>query len=151
MTTTIRKATPDDEATILSLIHELFEPPGGIPAGYTDDRAREGIRYAIDNPDADILLAEDGAIVVGLATVYKDYRSIRDGWRTWLQDLVVTSDQRSTGVGSALLTTAADWARGHGCTHLDLASGLARKDAHRFYEREGMLKASYDFRLQLDQ
>lgn len=150
MTTTIRKATPDDEATILSLIHELFEPPGGVPAGYTDDRAREGIRYALDHPDSDILLAVDGDTIVGMASVYKDYFSIRDGWRTWLQDLVVTSDHRSSGIGSTLLSAAADWARGHGCTHLDLASGLGRKDAHRFYQREGMLKASYDFRLQLD-
>ncbi len=150
MAASIRKATPDDEAAILSLIHELFEPPGGVPAGYTDDRAREGIRYALDNPDSDILLAEDSGAIVGLASVYKDYRSIRDGWRCWLQDLVVTSDKRSTGVGASLLAAAADWARDHGCTHVDLASGLARKDAHRFYEREGMLKASYDFRLQLD-
>ena len=150
MTTTIRKATPDDEAAILSLIHELFELPGAIPAGYTDDRAREGIHYALDDPDSDILLAEDAGAIVGLASVYKDYRSIRDGWRTWLQDLVVTSDQRSTGIGAALITAAAGWARDRGCTHLDLASGLGRKDAHRFYEREGMLKASYDFRLQLD-
>ncbi len=150
MTASIRKATPDDEAAILSLIHELFEPPGGTPAGYTDDRAREGIQYALHNPDSDILLAEDAGTVVGLASVYKDYRSIRDGWRTWLQDLVVTSDQRSTGVGAALLTAAAGWARDHGCTHLDLASGLSRKDAHRFYERAGTIKASYDFRLQLD-
>ncbi len=150
MTTTIRKATPSDQATILCLINELLEPTGGVPAGYTDDRAREGVQYALDNPDSDILLAVERDTLVGLASVYKDYLSIRDGWRTWLQDLVVTSDHRSSGVGSALLSAAADWAREHGCTHLDLASGLGRKDAHRFYEREGMQRASYVFRLQLD-
>jgi len=150
MITSIRKATPSDEDAILNLIRELFEPPGGFPAGFTNERAREGIRYALNNPDSDILLAVEGATVVGMASVYKDYLSIRDGWRTWLQDLVVTSDQRSSGVGSALLSAAADWAREHGCTHLDLASGLGRKDAHRFYEREDMQRASYVFRLQLD-
>ncbi len=151
MATSIRKATPSDEDAVLSLIRELFEPPGGVPAGFTSDRAREGVRYALDNPNSDILLAVEGDTVVGIASVYKDYLSIRDGWRTWLQDLVVTSDQRSSGIGSALLNAAADWAREHGCTHLDLASGLGRKDAHRFYEREGMKRASYVFRLQLDQ
>ncbi|MCH8815806.1 MAG: GNAT family N-acetyltransferase [Chloroflexi bacterium] len=151
MTTSIRKATPSDEDAIVNLIHELFEPPGGVPAGFTEERAREGVRYALDNPSSDILLAVEDDTVVGMASVYKDYFSIRDGWRTWLQDLVVTSERRSSGIGSELLSAAADWARGHGCTHLDLASGLGRKDAHRFYERESMLKASYDFRLQLDQ
>jgi PhnO protein len=151
MTTSIRRATPSDKDAILNLIRELFEPPGGFPTGFTDERAREGIRYALDNPGSDILLAVEGDTVVGMASVYKDYFSIRDGWRTWLQDLVVTSDHRSSGVGTELLSAAADWARERGCTHLDLASGLGRKDAHRFYEREGMLKASYDFRLQLNQ
>ena len=150
MTTSIRKATPSDEDAILNLIRELFEPPGGFPAAFTDERAREGIRYALDNPNSDILLAVEDDTVIGMASVYKDYFSIRDGWRTWLQDLVVTSDYRSGGVGSALLSAAAGWARDHGCTHVDLASGLGRKDAHRFYQRERMHKASYDFRLQLD-
>ena len=150
MITSIRKATPSDEDAILNLIRELFEPPGGFPTGFTDERAREGIGLALDNPDSDILLAVEGDTVVGMASVYKDYLSIRDGWRTWLQDLVVTSDHRSSGVGSKLLSAAADWARERSCTHLDLASGLGRKDAHRFYERERMVKASYDFRLQLD-
>ena len=150
MTASIRKATPADEDTILNLIPELFEPPGGFPAGFTDERARDGIRYAIENPNSDILLAVERDITIGMASVYRDYLSIRDGWRTWLQDLVVTSDHRSSGVGSKLLSAATDWARERSCTHLDLASGLGRKDAHRFYEREDMQRASYAFRLQLD-
>jgi GNAT superfamily N-acetyltransferase len=84
--------------------------------------------------------------VIGFASIYKDYLSIRDGWRCWLQDLVVTRTHRSRGAGAALLDAATEWAREHGCTHLDLSSGLGRKDAHRFYEREGMERGSYTFR-----
>jgi PhnO protein len=149
MTFEIRPAALKDQEAVLGLIEELFAPPGGFPHGYTHERGAQGFRHAIAHQDADILLAENAGRIIGLASVYKDYLSIRDGWRCWLQDLVVTEPARGQGVGSRLLAAAAEWARERGCTHLDLASGLKRLDAHRFYEREGMLKGSYDFRLHL--
>jgi GNAT superfamily N-acetyltransferase len=75
-----------------------------------------------------------------LASVYVDLPFIRFGKRCWLQDLVVTASRRSEGIGAMLLDAATDWARGRGCTHLELASGAGRKDAHRFYLREGMVE-----------
>jgi len=80
----------------------------------------------------------DGDTIAGLASVYGDFLSIRYGKRCWLQDLVVTASRRSEGVGALLLTAAADWARERGCTHLELASGAGRRDAHRFYLSRGM-------------
>lgn len=145
----IRTAVLADGAPVLALIEELFEPPGAFPHGYTPERGREGFRNAVSSRDADILLAVDGDLIIGMASVYKDYLSIRDGWRCWLQDLVVTKTHRSRGVGKALLDAASDWARGRGCTHLDLSSGLGRIEAHRFYEREGMQRGSYNFRRRL--
>lgn len=134
---------------MLSLIEELFEPPGVPVPDYTVERGREGFRYAVENPEADILLALDGERAVGLASVYKDYLSIRDGWRCWLQDLVVTGSYRSASVGAMLLSAAVDWARAHGCTHLSLNSGVGRKDAHRFYLREGMTQGSLNFTIRV--
>jgi len=48
-----------------------------------------------------------------------------------------------------LLDAATDWARERGCTHLELASGAGRKDAHRFYLREGMSQ-SFNFYRQIE-
>ena len=92
----------------------------------------------MEHPDADVLLALDGDVIVGLASVYLDLPFIRFGKRCWLQDLAVTSSRRSEGIGGTLLDAAAAWARERGCTHLELASGAGRKDAHRFYEAQGM-------------
>lgn len=50
----------------------------------------------------------------------------------------MTSSRRSEGVGRLLVDAATEWARERGCTHLELASGAGRVDAHRFYRREGM-------------
>jgi len=145
----IRPAVPADEAAVLALIEELFEPPGGRPKGYSPERGREGFRRAVRHPEADVLLAVDGDSIVGLASVYADFLSIRYGKRCWLQDLVVTASRRSDGIGALLLAAAADWARERGCTHLELASGAGRKDAHRFYLSQGMARG-YTFTLNVE-
>ncbi len=126
MTIAVRSAMPADEAPVLGLFEELLHPPGRRPRDYTRERGAAGFRHALANPDADILLgvAEDGSIV-GLASVYVDLESIRFGRR--------------------LLDAATAWARERGCTHLQLNSAAARKDAHRFYLANGMAQASLNF------
>jgi GNAT superfamily N-acetyltransferase len=141
----VRPAISSDEVAVLALLEELFEPPGAFPPGYTRERGREGFRSALSEDNADVLLAVDGDRIVGLASVYADIQSIRFGKRCWLQDLVTRKTDRSRGVGRALLSAAGAWAQARGCNHLELSSGLGRLDAHRFYEREGMAKASYTF------
>ena len=88
-----------------------------------------------------MLLALDGEGVVGLASVYLDPPFIRYGRRCWLEDLVVTSSRRSEGIGALLIEAATAWARERGCTHLELASGAGRLDAHRFYRSRGMAQS----------
>ena len=116
----------------------MFEPPGARPRRYRPERGGEGFRHAVQYPEADVLLAVDGDTIVGLASVYADFLSIRYGKRCWLQDLVVAASRRSEGVGALLIRAATEWARGWGCTHLELASGAGRIDAHRFYLSRGM-------------
>ncbi|MEO6197651.1 MAG: GNAT family N-acetyltransferase [Dehalococcoidia bacterium] len=145
----IRPATLADETAVLDLIEELFQPPSARPPRYTRALGALGIAWAVEQPRTDILLAVDGGELVGLASVYVDIESIRFGRRCWLQDLVTRSDRRSEGIGAALIAASRDWARKHGCTHLELSSGAARTDAHRFYEREGMGR-SYNFTLWVD-
>jgi GNAT superfamily N-acetyltransferase len=149
MPITIRPAASADEGQVLDLIEQLFEPPSSRPPRYTRDLGARGIQWAIDVPGADLLLAFDGPTLVGLSSLYADIQSIRFGRRCWLQDLVVSSNRRSEGIGAALIAASRDWAREHGCTHLELSSGAARTDAHRFYEREGMGR-SYNFTLWVD-
>ena len=146
---TIRTARFDDEAEVLALIPELFAPPGSKPPRYTTDSARDAVQRAIGNEGSDILLAVDGNTVVGMLVLYVDILMVRYGQRCWLEDFVVLPSQRSRGAGKALLQAAADWARERGCTHIQLNSGNARKDAHRFYLANGMTQDSLSFNLPL--
>jgi GNAT superfamily N-acetyltransferase len=63
----------------------------------------------------------------------------------YIDDLVTLTAQRSHGYGTKLLNWLKDHARSNGCAQLHLDSGMQRVDAHRFYEREGMTKASFHF------
>jgi GNAT superfamily N-acetyltransferase len=145
----LRLATPADEGEVLALYAELFEPPGTRPVDFTIERARAGYRDYVADERSDVLLAVRGGRIVGLASVCVDIRSVRFGLRCWLEDLVVTSAERGKGIGRALLQAAAAWARERSCTHLELDSGLARADAHRFYEASGMTRDGYVFGLRL--
>jgi len=143
---TVRPATLADESAVLALVEELFAAPGRRPPAYTPERGAAFFRHAVGDAHADVLLALDGDVAVGLASVYADLLSIRFGQRCWLEDLVVTATRRSEGIGRLLLDAATEWARARGCTHLELDSAAARRDAHRFYLAAGMLQDSLHFR-----
>lgn len=133
----IRPARHAEADAVLAAYEWLFAPPGSRPALWDPVRARETLAWLIDADTATVLVAEaDGGVLVGLCTVALDIRSVRFGQRAWVEDLAVDPTHRSTGVGKALLDAARAWAREHGATHLELDSGDARPDAHRFYERE---------------
>jgi len=71
--------------------------------------------------------------------------SLAWGRYLYVDDLVTLSSHRSRGFGSALLSWLAEFAEKQGCEQIHLDSGVQRKDAHRFYEREGVLLTGYHF------
>lgn len=63
----------------------------------------------------------------------------------YVDDLVTLPRHRSKGYGAKLLAWLKAHAAAEGCLQLHLDSGAQRKEAHRFYEREGMTLAGYHF------
>lgn len=122
---------------MLSMYEWLFAPPGSLPPRWDPEAAADAIAATIEGPDSIALVAEQRAELLGLCTAYIDLRSVRYGRRCWVEDLAVSPEYRSQGVGKALLEAAKEWGRERGATHLELDSGEDRADAHRFYEREG--------------
>jgi GNAT superfamily N-acetyltransferase len=90
------------------------------------------------------------------SALYEDGRCVAvAGWRVvattsvlrklYVDDLVTTSSARSRGHGRRLLAVLTERARQAGCRAIDLDSGVQRTDAHRFYEREQMVRTSHHF------
>ena len=132
----VRAAEAGEVPDLLALYEWLFAPPGSRPAQWDERRAAVAMRQAIESHDSAVLVADDGDRLVGFCTAYQDMHSVRFGYRAWVEDLAVDPERRSEGIGKALLDAAKAWARERGATHLELDSGDARPDAHRFYERE---------------
>jgi GNAT superfamily N-acetyltransferase len=132
----VREAVPAEVERVLGMYEWLFAPPGSVPPRWDADHARAAIGQAIEDPESAVLVAEHRGELLGLCTAYLDMNSVRFGPRCWVEDLAVSPDHRSQGVGKALLDAAKDWARERGATHLELDSSETRADAHRFYERE---------------
>jgi GNAT superfamily N-acetyltransferase len=132
----IREARAEDAGALLGAYEWLFAPPGSRPRQWDPDRAAARLADLVDASDATMFVADADGAVVGICSVYLDVVSVRFGQRAWVEDLAVHPGHRSAGHGKALLDAAKDWARARGATHLELDSGEARADAHRFYERE---------------
>jgi GNAT superfamily N-acetyltransferase len=124
----------------------LFEEPGYRPPQWDPDAALRRIRDAIESELAAVFIATDEAgPPAGLCTAYLELESIRYGQRCWVEDLAVSPEHRSEGVGGRLLDAAQDWARDRGATHFELDTGLARVDAQRFYEARGDPAKGYSY------
>ena len=132
----IRLARPGEGRALSAAYEWLFAAPGVRPADWLPAVATGRLEAAIADDRAAVLVADDNNTLVGFATVYLDFVSVRFGQRAWVEDLAVASHRRSAGIGKALLDAAKSWARDHGATRLELESSPARADAHRFYERE---------------
>jgi GNAT superfamily N-acetyltransferase len=132
----IRPAREDEVAALVAAYEWLFAPPGSQPPMWDPEAAARRLRALIAASDGEVLVADEGGEIVGICTVSLDLESVRFGPRAWVEDLAVHPGHRSAGHGKALLDTAKDWGRERGASHLELDSGEARADAHRFYERE---------------
>jgi GNAT superfamily N-acetyltransferase len=145
MSATIREARPGEEERILPMFEWLFAPPGSVPAGWDPGDAERPLAETIASAGSVVLVAEDGDRMVGFCTAYMTLESIRFGLRCWVEELAVDPERRSEGIGAALLAEARRWAAERKASHLKLDSGIARVDAHRFYEQEGATWKSYSY------
>jgi GNAT superfamily N-acetyltransferase len=132
----IRPARAEEIAALVAAYEWLFAPPGSQPPMWDPDAAHQRLLALIASADGEVLVADADGAIVGICTVALDLDSVRFGRRAWVEDLAVHPDHRSAGHGKALLDAAKAWGREHGASHLELDSGQARTDAHRFYDRE---------------
>jgi GNAT superfamily N-acetyltransferase len=92
-------------------------------------------------------IREDGRVVA--VAGYRISTNLFCGKHLYVDDLVTAESERSKGHGKALLAWLRELAVAEDCDVFHLDSGVQRKRAHAFYQREGMDLASYHFSVQL--
>lgn len=86
---------------------------------------------SLTNPTSTILLARDGASLVGSVMVGFD------GHRGWVYYLTAAPDRKCQGIGRALMAAAEAWLKAHGCPKVQLMVRGDNAAAKGFYQAIG--------------
>ena len=140
---TIRSARRDDVASIIAMLadddlgraRERLEDP--LPSSYY--QAFERLSH---DPNIELVVAEEGGRIVGcLQLCILPGLSSQGASRGLIEDVRVTSERRSLGIGEQLVRWAVDRAKARSCKLLELLTHHTRVDAQRFYERLGFARS----------
>jgi GNAT superfamily N-acetyltransferase len=132
----IRYGEPRDAALITQLIRELarYEKLEHELAA-TEEKVAKALFG--QRPYAETLIAEENGEPAGFALFFHNFSTFLAQPGIYLEDLFVKPEQRSHGVGRALLERLAQIAVERDCGRLEWAVLNWNEDAIRFYERLG--------------
>ncbi len=142
-----RTATVDDAPALVALLAAGAVDGPAEPATELGPY-REALAEISRTTGNDVLVAEYEGEVVGTCQliVFRHLQN-RGGRCAEIESMHVDPARRSLGIGAALLGEAVRWAREAGCYRVQLTSNKARRQAHRFYRREGFANTHEGFKL----
>ena len=146
---------PTREEDLTSLVHLIWDDPIGRTREDQSDEGRPAYEAALlqilNDPDALLLVADSEGEVIGcIHAVLIIHLSYRGAKRLLIEDLRVSVDRRSAGVGSQLIRAAERFAIEQGCQVAELFVHSDRTSAHRLYERLGYAGRHRGFRKRLE-
>jgi GNAT superfamily N-acetyltransferase len=129
----IRAATPADVPVIAQLIRDLAEYERlAHTVSFDEASLREHLFGA--RPFAEVLLAEQGGVVVGFALFFHNFSTFRGQPGIYLEDLFVKPENRGHGHGKALLKALAKLAVERDCGRLEWSVLNWNEPAIEFYK-----------------
>jgi GNAT superfamily N-acetyltransferase len=135
---TFRAAEANDAEFLAPLLGQL-----GYPADVDEVPGR--LEALAQFPMAAALVAVIGKKVIGLITIHV-FPSLHVAQPVaWITSLVVDSEHRGQGIGSALVGEAERWARENRAKRISVSSALHREETHRFYEVRNYLRTGLRF------
>lgn len=151
----LRRARLDDlEAMMVLLSDDAISAARGDQADAADLPAYErALAELIEDPSNEIVLVVDAADrALGTMQLTRIPGMARRGSTRLLVEAVrVAADQRSSGIGAAMMRwVVGPAAAATGSSLVQLTSDEARVDAHRFYERLGFVGSHRGFKYAVD-
>ena len=136
----VRDAVPSDAAALVAIWAELVKSHSAVacpPA--TEEQAMRAVQRLEADPSERLVVAIVDDMPVGVAHLRRAPVSpLHDEDAVHVGNLHVLSRYRRRGVGSSLVTTAADWAEDKGSRHIVAAAAASARDSNRFLARRGM-------------
>lgn len=148
---TFRRAQREDVERIVRMLaddplganRERYELP--LPPAYL--AAFEAIEA---DPNNEIVVAcRNGEVAGVLQITFIPGLTYQGGWRALIEGVRVAPENRSSGLGKAMLEHAVRRARERGCRLVQLTTDKARPDARRFYEALGFVATHEGMKLPL--
>lgn len=95
------------------------------------------------------ITAEEDGKTIGRAFLYVLKNDLHSEPFGFLEDVFVQESHRKHGIGSQLVQMAIKEAKVQGCYKLVGNSRLSKENVHAFYEKLGLKKHGYEFRINL--
>ncbi len=87
--------------------------------------------------------------IIGFISLIIDYQLHHASKVATVEELIINNKYRNNGIGTMLLNKAIECARANNCVIIELTSNFSRQRAHKFYEKNGLKKESYKFKMNL--
>ncbi|HLN62365.1 MAG TPA: GNAT family N-acetyltransferase [Symbiobacteriaceae bacterium] len=132
----VRRATAADQAQLTELIYlyivDFYKRPRPAEA------ALHGLMARLDAGEIGLqFVAEEDGRLVGFATLYWTWSTLRCQPATIMNDLYVVEDRRGSGVAEALFRACEGYTRENGYAYMAWETDPDNVRAQRFYEKMG--------------
>ena len=142
MTIKIRDAETTDRDRCIELLDQLGSFTGlRVHAGAPDIFDR-----LLDKQRGRIIVAEEGGIILGLASVSYNVAMRYGGEYCQLEELIVDPAGRGKNIGGQLVAATVDEARARGCAEYGLYLVETTEQNQPFYEKYGFVKVGSEMR-----
>jgi GNAT superfamily N-acetyltransferase len=91
------------------------------------------------------MVAYDGETIIGFVTLAIKNSLWQEGNLGWIDELVVDKNHQGKGIGTRLVRAITKVAVNKHCKRIELDSAFHRKQAHRFYEKNGFERRAFLF------
>ncbi len=138
----VRRARPDDTEGLCRLMTDYIvdfyrhpRPP--------DENLRALVRTLLEGAEGIQFVAAEVDALVGFATLYFTYSTLRAQKVTIMNDLYVTEDFRGTGVAAALFQACHAFTRENAYAYMAWETAEDNHRARRFYEKMGARRSGW--------
>ncbi len=134
MTIELRSATDHDKPRCMELLTELTS---ATAHGDRHERLQNCFDLLVSQLRGEIVVAEEGNVILGMATVSYNVALRYAGEYCQLEELIVTPQARGRKLGGLLVNKVLDNAVARGCAEIGLYLLEATEHNRAFYEKYG--------------